>query len=56
MDAIFAGLVSRLYQDGRLDMAVIHGDGTTTAAITSAGFQCEGLPSVMHGSCPEGLA
>jgi hypothetical protein len=32
MDAIFAGSVSRLHEDGRLDMAVIHGDGTTTAA------------------------
>jgi transposase len=32
MDAIFAGSVSRLHQDGRLDTAVIHGDGTTTAA------------------------
>jgi hypothetical protein len=28
----FAGSVSRLHEDGRLDMAVIHGDGTTTAA------------------------
>jgi hypothetical protein len=27
MDAIFAGSVSRLHEDGRLDMAVIHGDG-----------------------------
>jgi hypothetical protein len=36
MDAIFAGSVSRLHEDGRLDTAVIHGDGTTTAAITSA--------------------
>ena len=32
MDAIFAGSVSRLHKDGRLDTAVIHGDGTTTAA------------------------
>ena len=32
MDAIFAGSVSRLHQDGHLDTAVIHGDGTTTAA------------------------
>src|ERR1700753_3404976 len=32
MDAIFAGSVSRLHEDGRLDTAVIHGDGTTTAA------------------------
>ena len=32
MDAIFAGSVSRLHADGRLDTAVIHGDGTTTAA------------------------
>jgi hypothetical protein len=29
MDAIFAGSVSRLHEDGRLDTAVIHGDGTT---------------------------
>jgi hypothetical protein len=36
MDAIFAGSVSRLHKDGRLDTAVIHGDGTTRAAITSA--------------------
>jgi hypothetical protein len=32
MDAIFAGSVSRLHEDGRLDTAVIHGDGTTTVA------------------------
>jgi len=32
MDAIFAGSVSRLHKDGRLDTAVRHGDGTTTAA------------------------
>jgi hypothetical protein len=32
MDAIFAGSVSRLHEDGRLDTAIIHGDGTTTAA------------------------
>ena len=32
MDAIFSGSVSRLHEDGRLDTAVIHGDGTTTAA------------------------
>jgi hypothetical protein len=32
MDAIFAGSVSRLHEDDRLDTAVIHGDGTTTAA------------------------
>jgi hypothetical protein len=32
MDAIFAGSVSRLHADGHLDTAVIHGDGTTTAA------------------------
>src|SRR6202012_2436714 len=32
MDAIFTGSVSRLHEDGRLDTAVIHGDGTTTAA------------------------
>jgi hypothetical protein len=32
MDAIFAGSVSRLHEDGRLETAIIHGDGTTTAA------------------------
>jgi len=32
MDAIFVGSVLRLHEDGRLDTAVIHGDGTTTAA------------------------
>ena len=32
IDAIFAGSVSRLHQDGLLDTTVIHGDGTTTAA------------------------
>ena len=32
MDAIFAGSVSRLHEDGRLDTTVIHSDGTTTAA------------------------
>jgi len=30
--AIFAGSVRKLYQDGLLDLTVIHGDGTTTAA------------------------
>jgi hypothetical protein len=30
MDAIFVGSVSKLHEDGRLDTAVIHGDGTTT--------------------------
>jgi hypothetical protein len=32
MDAIFVGSVSKLHEDGRLDTAVIHGDGTTTTA------------------------
>jgi transposase len=32
MDAIFAGSVRQLHQDGLLDTTVIHGDGTTTAA------------------------
>src|SRR6202165_5462146 len=32
MDAIFTGLVLRLHQDNLLDITVIHGDGTTTAA------------------------
>src|ERR1700689_2950424 len=32
IDAIFAGSVWRLNKAGRLDTAVIHGDGTTTAA------------------------
>ena len=32
MDAIFAGSVMQLHQDERLDVTVIHGDGTTTAA------------------------
>jgi len=32
MDAIFAGSVSRLHDDQLLDLTVIHGDGTTTAA------------------------
>jgi transposase len=32
IDAIFAGSVRKLHQDGRLDLAVIHGDGTTIAA------------------------
>jgi hypothetical protein len=36
MDAIFAGSVSRLHEDGRLDTAVIHGDGTMTAAKRAA--------------------
>jgi hypothetical protein len=31
-DAIFEGSVFRLGQDDRLDITVIHGDGTTTAA------------------------
>jgi hypothetical protein len=32
IDAIFAGSVLRLHQDQLLDLTVIHGDGTTTAA------------------------
>ncbi len=32
MDAIFASSVLKLHADGRLDITVIHGDGTTTAA------------------------
>jgi transposase len=32
MDAIFTGSVLRLRQDNLLDITVIHGDGTTTAA------------------------
>src|ERR1700738_4130107 len=32
MDAIFTGSVLRLHQDNLLDITVIHGDGTTTAA------------------------
>jgi transposase len=32
LDAIFAGSVVQLHQDARLDITVIHGDGTTTAA------------------------
>jgi transposase len=32
MDAIFAGSVSGLHDDQLLDLTVIHGDGTTTAA------------------------
>jgi hypothetical protein len=32
MNAIFAGSVLKLHEDCRLDTAVIHGDGTTTAA------------------------
>jgi transposase len=32
IDAIFAGSVVRLQQDNLLDITVIHGDGTTTAA------------------------
>ena len=32
-DAIFEGSVSQLHQKGHLDISVIHGDGTTTAAL-----------------------
>ena len=32
IDAIFAGSVHRLHQDQLLDLTVVHGDGTTTAA------------------------
>ena len=32
MDAIFVGSVLKLHEDKRLDITVIHGDGTTTAA------------------------
>ncbi|WP_220377518.1 hypothetical protein [Paraburkholderia sp. BL6669N2] len=36
MDAIFAGSVSKLHDDRLLDLTVIHGDGTTTAAKKKA--------------------
>jgi hypothetical protein len=36
LDAIFAASVATLHEDGRLDTAVIHGDGTTTAAKKGA--------------------
>ncbi|HEY0422095.1 MAG TPA: transposase [Rhodopila sp.] len=36
MDAIFAGSVAKLHEDGRLDPTVIHGDATTTAAKKGA--------------------
>jgi hypothetical protein len=32
IDAIFLGSVSKLHQDNLLDISIIHGDGTTTAA------------------------
>ncbi|WP_232482370.1 hypothetical protein [Burkholderia ubonensis] len=32
LDAIFAGSVRRLHDDALLELGVIHGDGTTTAA------------------------
>ncbi|WP_262419911.1 transposase [Paraburkholderia sp. 31.1] len=32
IDAIFSGSVQQLHQDQLLDLSVIHGDGTTTAA------------------------
>src|SRR6202051_3722866 len=32
IERIFAGSVQKLHQDERLDLTVIHGDGTTTAA------------------------
>jgi hypothetical protein len=32
IDAIFSGSVQQLHQDQLLDVSVIHGDGTTTAA------------------------
>ena len=32
IDRIFAGSVRKLHQDGLLDLTIIHGDGTTTAA------------------------
>ncbi|MFM0069133.1 hypothetical protein [Paraburkholderia aspalathi] len=35
VDQVFAGPVHRLHGDGRLDLEVIHGDGTTTAAKKS---------------------
>jgi len=32
IDSIFAGSVRQLHQDGRLELTVIHGDGTSTPA------------------------
>jgi transposase len=32
IERIFSGSVRKLHQDGRLDLTVIHGDGTTTVA------------------------
>ena len=37
MDAIFADSVSKLHEDGRLDTAVIHGDGTTRSSPSAIG-------------------
>src|ERR1700687_3965521 len=39
IERIFAGSVRKLHQDGRLDLSVIHGDGTTTSAQTGGGKQ-----------------
>ncbi len=32
IDAIFNGSVLKLHQDNRLDISIVHGDGTTTVA------------------------
>jgi hypothetical protein len=40
-DADFVGSVFRLGQDDRLDIALIHGDGTITAAKKGGRFQGE---------------
>jgi hypothetical protein len=32
IDVIFTGSVLKLHQDNRLDISIVHGDGTTTAA------------------------
>ena len=36
IDRVFAGSVDLLHQDQRLDLSIIHGDGTTTAAKKGA--------------------
>jgi hypothetical protein len=46
MDAIFAGLVSRLHDDQLLDLKVIHGDGTTTAAKKAATISATAVTSI----------
>jgi hypothetical protein len=53
IDRIFAGSARKLHQDGLLELTVVHGDGTTTAAKKGGdnlGYSGQG-PQRRQGGC-----